>query len=136
LHIRTFEAGDRQAVLDLWRLSELGPATPEAGNHIDRALDQDNCTLLVGTASSAIVATVMAGHVGHRGWIHYLAVRPASRGLGLGGEMMRAAEEWLGVKQISQIYLMVRPDNVGVLAFYEKLGWQNSTNVVLQKYNR
>lgn len=136
MDIRAFEAGDRQAVLDLWRRSRLGPATPEASVHIDRALHQDSCILLVAVAESCIAATVMVGHVGHRGWIHYLAVRPDSRRLGLGREMMRAAEEWLGLKQILQIQLMVRPDNAEVLAFYKKLGWENSTNLVMQKHNR
>ncbi|MCB0240899.1 MAG: GNAT family N-acetyltransferase, partial [Anaerolineae bacterium] len=43
----------------------------------------------------AIVATVMGGYEGHRGWINYLAVDPVMQRRGLGHQMMEAIEPLL-----------------------------------------
>ena len=38
---------------------------------------------LVGTVEDVVVAGVMGGYDGHRGWVNYLAVAPDRRGEGL-----------------------------------------------------
>ncbi len=45
---------------------------------------------LVGLRNNEVVATVMGGYEGHRGWINYLAVDPLWQGKGYGGSMVEA----------------------------------------------
>ena len=50
----------------------------------------------------------MVGHDGHRGWVYYVAVDPASPGKGFGRAIMDAAEDWLRETGIQKLQLMVR----------------------------
>jgi len=57
-----------------------------------RKLDVQPELFLVGWLTNKIIATVMAGYDGHRGWINYLAVHPDHQYTGIGRRMMEAAE--------------------------------------------
>ena len=50
---------------------------------------------LVGVADVAVMASVMAGYEGHRGWMNYLAVAPGFRGRGLGRLLVVEVEQLL-----------------------------------------
>jgi len=51
---------------------------PQNNTHQDiaRKLQVDADLFLVGAIDNHIIATVMGGYEGHRGWINYLAVKP------------------------------------------------------------
>jgi ribosomal protein S18 acetylase RimI-like enzyme len=76
----------------------------------------------------------MVGHDGHRGWIYYLAVNETHRGAGLGRQLMAAAETWLREHEVVKVQLMVRAENTAVLAFYDHLGYEDSTVLVRSKW--
>lgn len=78
---------------------------------------------LVGELEGRLVAGVMAGYEGHRGWINYLAVSPTHRRAGLGRALMAEAERLLLVAGCPKINLQVRPENPGVIAFYLSIGF-------------
>ena len=65
----------------------------------------------------------MAGYDGHRGWVNYLAVDPASRRLGLARSMMAAVEERLRRLGCAKINLQIRHDNRDAIAFYQRIGF-------------
>jgi hypothetical protein len=73
MKISAFEEPDRVSVIALWR--ECGLVAPQNDPHkdIDRKLKVDRDLFLVGRYNDEIVATVMGGYEGHRGWINYLA---------------------------------------------------------------
>ena len=70
--------------------------------------------MLIGRDGDAIVATVMVGHDGHRGWVYYVAADPDRRAKGYGRAIMNAAEDWLRAAGIAKLQLMVRRDNAKV----------------------
>ena len=78
---------------------------------------------LVGLVGSELVATVMAGYEGHRGWINYLAVSVSSQGRGFGRRMMDEAEVRLRQLGCPKINLQVRTSNTGIIDFYKALGY-------------
>lgn len=78
-----------------------------------------------------VVGSIMVGFDGHRGWVYYLAVDPDLRGRGLGRDLMAAAEAWLSDRGAPKIQLMVRADNTAALGFYDRLGLERQTVVVL-----
>ena len=67
--------------------------------------------MLIGRDDGAIVATVMVGHDGHRGWVYYVATDPDRRAKGYGRAIMNAAEDWLRAAGIAKLQLMVRREN-------------------------
>ncbi|MBW2469042.1 MAG: GNAT family acetyltransferase, partial [Deltaproteobacteria bacterium] len=87
----------------------------------------------VGTIGSRIVATLMAGYDGHRGWIYYLAVNPDDQRRGVGRHMMEHAEAALKKRGCPKINLQVRTSNPAVISFYEHLGYTKDHVIGLGK---
>jgi ribosomal protein S18 acetylase RimI-like enzyme len=133
LVIRHFVEDDRAALIGLWDRTDLGPGLPAVNGYIDAALNQNNCVLLIGTGPAGLIASIVAGHIGHRGWIYCLAVEPALQQGGYGTTMLAAAEAWLQQRAVSDVHLMIRPDNAVVQQFYDKQGWHTLPNIVMQK---
>jgi ribosomal protein S18 acetylase RimI-like enzyme len=80
-----------------------------------------------------LIGSAMVGEDGHRGWVYYLACHPEHQGAGIGRAMMMAAEAWLMERGVWKVQLLVRGDNVGVRAFYERLGYRLVDTVLMQK---
>lgn len=93
-----------------------------------------NSAVLVGRDGGAIVASVLVGHDGHRGWVYYVAADPEHRGKGHGRAVMKAAEDWLRRAGIEKLQLMVRPDNTKVQAFYQSIGFGEQQRVIYAKW--
>ena len=76
IEIRPFVIEDTDEVLDVWSLA--GMTTPERNPRADiqKKLRHSPESFFVGTLEGKVVATVMVGYDGHRGWFYSLAVRP------------------------------------------------------------
>lgn len=98
------------------------------------ALRHAGSTILAALREAKLVATVMVGHDGHRGWVYYLAVAPAFRRQGVGTMLLRSAEQWCRARGVPKLQLMVRSENVEVASFYAALGYDKSDVVVLAKW--
>ena len=100
---------DVEEVVALWQ--RCGLTRPWNDTHADIALARrrDNSTVLVGRDTGAIVATVMVGHDGHRGWVYYVAVDPDGRKRGRGRGPPAAAEERLFAAETSNLPLPLPP---------------------------
>ena len=72
---------------------------------------------------AVVIATVMAGYDGHRGWISYLGVDPALLKRGYGRQIMLRAEELLRERGCPKINLQIRSSNREVIEFYHRLGF-------------
>lgn len=123
MRIRPFEDGDEAAVVALWRECALVVPWNDPHEDIHRKRRVQPDLFLVGVVGDAIVASVMAGYEGHRGWLNYLAVTPGARGNGHGRAMVRAAEDALAALGCPKVNLQVRSANVGVIEFYRALGY-------------
>ena len=125
--IRAYQEADQAEVVALWTACGLIRPWNDPGKDIARKLAVQRDLFLVGRAGAGagarVVATVMAGYDGHRGWINYLAVDPASRRLGLARSMMAVVEERLRRLGCAKMNLQVRHDNRDAIAFYQRIGF-------------
>lgn len=121
---RTIEDGDVEAVVALWQACGLTRPWNDPYKDISFARRGRESTVLVGEADGLLVATIMAGHDGHRGMLYYLAVTPERRRQGLGTAAVKAAEAWLAGRGVWKINLLVRAENAAVKGFYEALGYE------------
>ena len=133
LQLRPFEEGDRQAVIRLWRACDLVKPQNDPGKDIDRKLQVDRDLFLVGLLGDELVASVMGGYEGHRGWVNYLAVDPAHREQGLGRQLMVAIETMLHERGCPKVNLQVRESNHEAVAFYESIGYGDDRVIGLGK---
>jgi len=124
---------DVDEVVDLWRRCGLTRPWNDPIDDIALARRGADATILVVRETGRLIATVMVGFDGHRGWVYYLAVDPDRQGGGLGRAIMDAAEGWLKARGAPKIQLMVRDDNVAALGFYDRLGFERQAVVTLGK---
>lgn len=134
LEIRPFDHDrEEEAVIALWQTCGLTRPHNHPGRDIRRKLLVQGDLFLVGLEDRRLVATVMAGYDGHRGWLNYLAVHPAHRRRGHGRAMVAAAEKRLRTLGCPKINLQVRNDNLEALDFYGRLGFLPDQVVCLGK---
>lgn len=133
MRIRTLHADEAPALIDLWRRCDLLRPWNDPAKDIQRKLRQQPEGLLVGEEGQEIVASVMVGYDGHRGWLNYLAVCPRHRRRGHGRALMLAAESWLHERGCPKLNLQVRQGNHSARAFYHALGFQTDEVVSLGK---
>jgi ribosomal protein S18 acetylase RimI-like enzyme len=134
LAIAPLEDADIDAVIALWQRCGLTRPWNDPQADIALARQGANAAVLLGRDGNAIVASVLVGHDGHRGWVYYVAVDPVLRKKGFGRAIMTAAEDWLRERGILKLLLMVRPDNTQVQAFYETLDYNEQERIVYAKW--
>ena len=132
-NIRAFQQDDEQEVIQLWERCGLVVPHNDPKADIARKQKVQPELFLVAVRAGQVVATVMAGYEGHRGWINYLAVEPDCRGQGLARKMMETVEGTLLKMGCPKINLQVRETNTGVIDFYKRLGFKEDHVVSLGK---
>ena len=125
---------DEADVIALWEACGLTRPWNDPAADFARAIAGPASAVLVRREGGALVASVMVGDDGHRGWVYYLAVAPARRRDGLGRAMMAEAEVWLSAHGAPKLQLMVREDNEEALGFYEALGLERQEVVTLGRF--
>jgi ribosomal protein S18 acetylase RimI-like enzyme len=133
MRIRAYEADDEGAVVALWQACELVVPHNNPVADIQRKSAAGAEMFLVGVKEGQVMASVMVGYEGHRGWINYLAVAPGHQGKGYGRQMMVAAEGLLRARGCPKINLQIRASNQGVIEFYRQLGFAVDTVVSMGK---
>lgn len=124
---------DTESVIGLWSRCELLRPWNDPEKDIARKLEVQRDLFMVGESEGRVVAVMMVGYEGHRGWVNYLAIEPELQGRGLGREMMAEAERRLAAMGCPKVQLQVRTDNAAAIAFYERLGYTEDAVVNLGK---
>ena len=122
-----------EAAVALWEACDLTRPWNDPRADIRRAFDGATSTILAHRRDGRLVATVMVGADGHRGWVYYLAVAPDMRKRGLGEAMMRAAEDWVTARGMPKMQLMVRIENAAAAGFYHAIGYETEERLLLAK---
>lgn len=133
MQIRTYLTIDESAVIALWQACGLTRPWNNPALDIARKLSVQPELFLVGELEGEIVASVMAGYEGHRGWVNYLGVAPEHRGKGLARAMMGRVEALLLERGCPKINLQVRADNAAALGFYAAIGYGQDPALSLGK---
>jgi len=122
--IRPYRENEQEALVRLWHACGLVRPVNDPRKDIARKLRVDLELLLVGWEDETLIASVMVGYDGHRGWLNYFAVAPSHQKQGFGRLLMAEAERLLRERGCAKINLQVRTTNQGVIEFYRTLGFQ------------
>ena len=134
MQVRAFTPADTEAVVQLWHDCELTRPWNDPHKDIARKLSVSPDLFWLGCdADGRIIASIMVGYDGHRGWINYLAVHPAHQRRGHARQLMQRAEQTLSELGCPKLNLQVRAGNEAVLAFYESLGYADDRTLSLGK---
>lgn len=124
MEIRPFQPSDGEAVVQLWKDCNLVVPWNDPCRDIRRKLAIQPELFLVGVLAGEIVASVMAGYDGHRGWLNYLAVAPRFRRCGIGRRIVKEAEARLREMGCPKINIQIRTGNTQVIEFYQRVGFK------------
>lgn len=133
MDVREYRPADEPSVIRLWTQCGLTRQWNDPRKDILRKLSVQPDLFLVGLIDGRIVATVMAGFDGHRGWVNYLAVAEKYRRKGFGRLLMQRIEQELQALGCPKLNIQIRAVNAAVVAFYEKLGYARDETIVLGK---
>ena len=126
---------DYDAVLALWK--SIGPGVnispSDTREEIAKKLQRDPDLFLVAEENGKIIGTVLGGYDGRRGLVYHLAVAESYRGNGRGTALMNELESRLKAKGCYKYYLLVTPDNLGVMDFYRRMGWEEMPVFIMGK---
>ena len=131
--VRPYRTDDEESLVSLWQVCELTVPWNNPHKDIARKLQVQPELFLVGILDSSLIATVMGGYEGHRGWINYLAVHQDFQGKGYGQEIMNSVETGLREMGCPKINLQIRTGNNKIASFYQKLGFTNDHVVSMGK---
>ena len=131
--IRQFINSDLEDVVNLWEICGLTRPWNNPEIDIFRKLAQQDDLFLVAIKDEQLIAVLMGGYDGHRGWMNYLAVHPQQQRLGIATALVQQLEKRLIARGCPKLQLLVRQDNLDVQSFYEELGYEEVEVVCLGK---
>ena len=123
MQIRLFQPQDQDAVIQLWQACGLVRTWNDPAQDIARKLQVQPELFLVGMVRGELMASVMAGYEGHRGWVNYLAVAPAHQRNAHARTLMQEVERLLLARGCPKVNLQIRSSNAHVIAFYKAIGY-------------
>lgn len=133
MEIIEYEEKYQEQVVELWQACGLTVPWNDPRKDIQRKLTKDPELFLIGLIDGLVVASVMGGYEGHRGWINYLAVNPELQKKGYGRQLMEAVEKKIAAQGSPKINLQIRSSNVDVIAFYKAIGYEQDDVVGMGK---
>ena len=131
--VRQFTAQDTDQVVALWQECELTRPWNNPLLDIERKQQQDDSLFLVGELDNHLMASVMGGYDGHRGWMYYLAVSPKHQRCGYARELISHLEQKLIALGCPKLNLQIRSDNIAVQEFYHEIGFTEDATVSMGK---
>ncbi|MEC8057642.1 MAG: GNAT family acetyltransferase [Pseudomonadota bacterium] len=131
--IRQFIQSDLDDVIHLWEICGLTRPWNNPELDIFRKLVQQDDLFLVAIKDEQLIAVLMGGYDGHRGWMNYLAVHPQHQRLGIATALVQQLEKRLIARGCPKLQLLVRQDNLDVRTFYEELGYEEVDVVCMGK---
>jgi ribosomal protein S18 acetylase RimI-like enzyme len=132
--LRTCTWADHEALTSLWHGCGLHPSRSDTLDGLARKLARDPELFLLAVADDEVIGTVLGSYDGRRGWINRLAVRHDWRGKGLADRLMAEVERRLVALGCDKVNLLVEPENAGVQAYYERLGYATDPLIFMEKW--
>ena len=130
LTIRAYQDTDQNDLIALYQLAfPHDPPWNDPGDMIACKTAIDAEGLLVGIFGGKVMASVMAGYDGHRGWINCLAVHPDHRGQDFGAAMIDAAIDLMTERGAVKVNLQIRGDNTSLQRYYEAQGFETEDRI-------
>jgi N-acetylglutamate synthase len=132
MHIQTMTINDYDEVYNLWvntpgmGLNNLD----DSKEGIEKFLQRNPNTCFVARENGKLIGVILSGHDGRRAFIYHLAVEVSQRNKGVGRELVESALNALQDEGIHKVAFVVFKRNELGNAFWEKLGFNERTDLV------
>ncbi|KKB62178.1 GCN5 family acetyltransferase [Robbsia andropogonis] len=135
--IREMTIDDYDGVRAMWEATP-GVSVRDADSKaaVTRYLLRNPALSFVALADDQMVATIMAGHDGRRGYLQHLVVLPAYRRRGIANALVEQTLAALEALGIHKSHLEVLCTNVEGAAFWARQGWQRRDDITRYSFIR
>jgi N-acetylglutamate synthase len=113
---------DYNEIVDLWHRVGFKLSQADERDSIVRFLDRNPGLCLVMREKKQIVATILGGDDGRRGYIHHLAVDPKYQKQGLGRQLFQELIQRFRARGLTKVHGFILQTNHHVVDFYKKFG--------------
>ncbi len=121
-------------VVQLWKKAGISVGSSDSKEEIERMLERNLNLFLIGKIKENIIAVVMGGFDGRRGYVHHLAVDPIHQKKGYGKLMMHDLISEFRRIGVHKIHLFIERQNQAVVDFYSNLGWQMRDDLIMMSF--
>lgn len=118
-------AADYAEAHALWKRADgIGLSSADGREAVERYLLRNPGLSSVARVRGKLVATVLCGHDGRRGYLHHLVVEADSRRRGIGCALVERSLRLLAGEGIEKCHVFLLAENASGRAFWEALGFQ------------
>lgn len=130
--ISEMKIDDHEEAFQLWQQTPgMGLSSADRKPAIARFLQRNAGLSYVARDDGKLVGTALCGHDGRRGYVYHVAVAETNRNKGIGKRLVACCLEGLRLQGIEKAHLMVYSDNLGGIAFWNKLDWFRRDELVI-----
>lgn len=132
LSIRQMKLSDYDEIYELWKnCTGIGLSRADSRQGVERFLERNPGLSFIATDGPKIVATILAGHDGRRGYLHHVAVDEEYRRRGIGEALVEKALSELALLGIQKCHLFVVERNETALRFWKLTGWVERDELIM-----
>jgi len=131
IRIREFAISEYDSLYNLWTEAGLIIRPGDDLGGIGLKLKRDSDLFLLAIDGNELVASVMGGWDGRRGWIYHLAVKPSHRRQGIARILLAELEKRLAKKGAKKINAQIYKSNTNSLRFFDECGYQIHSDLVM-----
>lgn len=132
LQIRDFIIQDYDKAISLWNTGEgIGLSSADRRESIEQFLKRNHGLSKVLVDDGTIVATVLCGHDGRRGYLYHLYVAASYRSKGLGKKLVDACLFSLKKKGIQKCHVFVFGNNNPGKNFWKAVAWNERGDITV-----
>ena len=121
-------------VVQLWNKAGISVGSSDSKKEIERMLERNPNLFLIGKIKENIIAVVMGGFDGRRGYVHHLAIDPIYQKKGYGKKLVDDLISEFRRIGVHKIHLFIEKQNEAVVDFYSNLGWQIRNDLIMMSY--
>jgi ribosomal protein S18 acetylase RimI-like enzyme len=134
MKIENFSMKYYQKVVNLWKKTGISVGSSDSEEEIEKMLKRNPNLLLIGKINEKIIAIVMGGFDGRRGYVHHLAVDPIHQKKGYGKMIMNELLNNFRKIGVHKIHLFIEKTNLDVVNFYKNLEWQIRDDLIMMSF--
>lgn len=134
MKIENFTMKNYDNIIGLWRKAGISVGSTDSENEIKKMLTLNPNLFLIGKVNNKVIAVVMGGFDGRRGYVHHLAVDPLHQKKGYGKMIMDELINRFRKIGVHKIHLFIERDNQDVINFYKNLEWQIRDDLIMMSF--
>jgi ribosomal protein S18 acetylase RimI-like enzyme len=121
-------------IVNIWKKAGIEVGSSDTKEEIEKMMKKNPHLFLMGKKDEKVVAVVLGGYDGRRGYVHHLAVDPDFQNKGIGESLMNELTLRFKAMGVHKIHLFIEKYNMSVLKFYKKMGWQVRDDLIMMSY--